>query len=104
MTLWAKVDKSGGTPRPLRPDADAARAARNSEGEVSLGLRAEQKIFMEIFPGRGNRSFLEALLKEVSGTDWTLKFSCRGAGAGQKPSRRRSRATAQAQQRCREII
>jgi hypothetical protein len=54
---------------------DAARLLEGKEGEVSLGFAREQRLMMEGLERPGNRSFLEALMKEVSGTDWSLKLS-----------------------------
>jgi len=58
----------------IRAYVDAAQLLEGKEGEVSLGFAREQKIMMEGLDRPGNRSFLEGLLKEVSGMDWTLKL------------------------------
>jgi DNA polymerase-3 subunit gamma/tau len=40
-----------------------------------LGFAPEQKSLMDIFGTQTNRKFLEALLKEITGNDWTVKLS-----------------------------
>ena len=40
-----------------------------------LGFPPDQKTVMESVSRPANSSFLEALLKELTGTDWTLKLS-----------------------------
>jgi DNA polymerase-3 subunit gamma/tau len=74
--IWSKVTQLASARRPLiRTYVDAARLLEGKEGEVSLGFAREQRIMMEGLERPGNRSFLEALMKEVSGTDWSLKLS-----------------------------
>jgi len=48
-----------------------AEGRRNFE----LGFPTEQRMVMEHLSSRANREFLEALLKEISGREWALKFS-----------------------------
>jgi DNA polymerase-3 subunit gamma/tau len=74
--IWSKVTQLASARRPLiRTYVDAARLLEGKEGEVSLGFAREQRLMMEGLERPGNRSFLEALMKEVSGTDWSLKLS-----------------------------
>jgi hypothetical protein len=40
-----------------------------------LGFPPDQAVVMEHLSSRSNREFLEALLKEITGRDWMLKFS-----------------------------
>jgi DNA polymerase III subunit gamma/tau len=40
-----------------------------------IGYPPEQKSMIETFASDNNRKFLESLLKEVSGKDWTVKFT-----------------------------
>src|SRR5262249_2813923 len=40
-----------------------------------LGFPPDQRMVMEHLSSRANREFLEALLREISGRDWALKFS-----------------------------
>ena len=42
-----------------------------------LGFPTDQRMVMEHLSSRATREFLEALLKEISGRDWALKFSVR---------------------------
>jgi len=74
--IWSKVIQLASARRPLiRTYLDAGRLLEGKEGEVSLGFAREQKMMMEGLERPGNRSFLEALMKEVSGTVWSLKLS-----------------------------
>ncbi len=43
--------------------------------DLLVGFPPEQKTAMESVAMPRNREFLEALLKEISGRDWSLKFS-----------------------------
>ena len=43
--------------------------------KVLLGFAPDQKTVMESLSRPANRSFLEALLTELTGTDWTVKLS-----------------------------
>ena len=90
--VWSKVTQLVATRRPLiRTYVDAARLLDGKEGEVSLGFAQEQKMMMEGLARPGNRSFLETLLKEVSGADWALKLSLvDGLAPVEKPIREES--------------
>ena len=90
--VWSKVTQLVATRRPLiRTYVDAARLLDGKEGEVSLGFAQEQKMMMEGLARPGNRSFLETLLKEVSGADWDLKLSLvDGLAPVEKPIREES--------------
>jgi DNA polymerase-3 subunit gamma/tau len=73
--VWAKVSQLASVRRALiRAWLDAAQLLESRPGEISLGFAREQKMAMEGLDRPNNRGFLEALLKEVSGTDWTLKM------------------------------
>ncbi len=75
---WAKALEQIGARRPLiKPWAQSA-TALGAEGRFfELGFPPAQKSAMESLATPRNRDFLEKLLREVSGRDWTLKFSTR---------------------------
>jgi len=73
--IWAKVSQLASTRRALvRSWLEAAQLLESKPGEISLGFAREQKMAMESLDRPNSRSFLEALLKEVAGTDWALKM------------------------------
>ena len=46
-----------------------------ADGISSSVFPTDQRMVMEHLSSRANREFLEALLKEISGREWALKFS-----------------------------
>ena len=99
--VWRKVVQLAYARRPLiKTWIDCRATARAPKAATfSLGFAPDQKTVMESLARPANRSFLEALLKEITGTDWTLKLSlveglppacaagrnCRRSRAGQSP-------------------
>ena len=74
--LWPKAVQLASNRRPLiRTWLGAARFLGTEGRHVLLGFSPEEKTFMESLARPGSCSFLEALLKEMSGSDWTLKMS-----------------------------
>ncbi|MEO5718450.1 MAG: DNA polymerase III subunit gamma/tau [Chthoniobacterales bacterium] len=74
--LWPKVIQLAYTRRPLLKTWLAVARLLGVEGRnVLLGFAPSDKTVMESLTRPANRSFLEELLKEVSGTDWTVKMS-----------------------------
>jgi DNA polymerase-3 subunit gamma/tau len=76
--IWEKVVAEIGTRRPFIKNwiEDAHPLGANGHN-FELGFPTDQRMVMEHLSSRANREFLEALLKEISGRDWTLKFSLR---------------------------
>ena len=74
--LWSKTVEQIGARRPLiKGWIDSAKVLGHEGRSFLLGFPPEQKTAMESISMPRNREFLEALLKEISGRDWTLKFS-----------------------------
>jgi DNA polymerase-3 subunit gamma/tau len=74
--VWPKVVQLAYVRRPLiKTWIDSARLLGAEGGTVLLGFPPDQKTVMESLARPANRSFLEALLKEVSGSDWKVKLS-----------------------------
>jgi DNA polymerase-3 subunit gamma/tau len=74
--IWPKVVQLAYTRRPLIKTWIAlARLLGTAGRNVLLGFAPDQKTVMESLSRPANRSFLEALLKELTGTDWTVKLS-----------------------------
>src|SRR5438046_9973222 len=59
----------------LRTSAAAAHVLGIEGRNFLLGFTSDEKAMMEILGTQANRKFLEALLHEVTGKDWTLKIS-----------------------------
>jgi DNA polymerase-3 subunit gamma/tau len=73
---WPKVVQLAYVRRPLiKTWIDSARLLGAEGGSVLLGFPPDQKTVMESLARPANRSFLEALLKEVSGSAWKVKLS-----------------------------
>ena len=75
--IWLKAVELSYTRRPmLRTWVDAAHYL-GTEGRnvLLLGFAPKEKTSMEGLLRANNRNFLEALLKEITGSDWTLKLS-----------------------------
>jgi len=74
--VWPKAVQLVYTRRPLiKTWIESARLLGTEGRNVLLGFAPDQKTVMESLARPANRSFLEALLKEMTGTDWTLKLS-----------------------------
>ena len=74
--IWEKVVAEIGTRRPfIKNWIEEAHPLGANGRNFELGFPTDQRMVMEHLSSRANREFLEALLKEVSGRDWTLKFS-----------------------------
>src|SRR5207237_7560706 len=76
--IWGKVVAEIGTRRPfIKNWIEEAHPLGANGRNFELGFPTDQRMVMEHLSSRANREFLEALLKEISGRDWTLKFSVR---------------------------
>jgi DNA polymerase-3 subunit gamma/tau len=74
--IWLKAVELTCARRPmLRTWIDAANYLGTEGRNVLLGFAPKEKTSMEGLLRANNRSFLEALLKEMTGTDWTVKLS-----------------------------
>ena len=74
--IWPKAVQLASTRRPLIKTWIDSAALLGTEGRsVLLGFAPDQKTVMESLSRPANRTFLEALLKELTGTDWMVKLS-----------------------------
>ncbi len=74
--VWSKVVQLTSTRRPLiKTWIDSATLLGTEGRQVLLGFPPDEKTVMESVLRPSNLSFLEALLKELTGTDWKLKLS-----------------------------
>lgn len=74
--IWGKVVAQIKTRRPfIKSWIEEAHPLGASGRSFELGFPQDQRMVMEHLSSRTNREFLEALLKEISGQDWALKFS-----------------------------
>ncbi|MBA3882656.1 MAG: DNA polymerase III subunit gamma/tau [Chthoniobacterales bacterium] len=74
--LWQKAVDQIRARRPfIKGWIDSAKVLGQEGRSFLLGFPAEQKTAMDSIATPRNREFLESLLKEISGRDWTLKFS-----------------------------
>ncbi len=74
--IWPKAVQLASARRPLiKTWIDSARLLGTEGRNVLLGFAPDQKTVMESLARPANRTFLEALLKELTGTDWTVKLS-----------------------------
>ena len=72
---WPKLVQQVYKRRPLIRDwINAARFLGVQGREVLVGFAPEEKLMMESLARPTNRSFLEGLLKELTGSEWTLKL------------------------------
>ena len=72
---WPKLVQLVYKRRPLIRDwINAARFLGAQGREVLVGFAPEEKLMMESLARPTNRSFLEGLLKELTGSEWTLKL------------------------------
>jgi DNA polymerase-3 subunit gamma/tau len=76
--IWGKVVAEIATRRPfIKNWIEEAHPLGANGRNFELGFPTAQRMVMEHLSSRANREFLEALLKEISGRDWALKFSVR---------------------------
>jgi DNA polymerase-3 subunit gamma/tau len=76
--IWGKVVAQIKTRRPfIKSWIEEAHPLGASGRNFELGFPNDQRMVMEHLSSRANREFLEALLKEISGREWALKFSLR---------------------------
>jgi DNA polymerase III subunit gamma/tau len=76
--IWGKVVAEIKTRRPfIKNWIEEAHPIGANGRNFELGFPTDQRMVMEHLSSRANREFLEALLKEISGRDWALKFSVR---------------------------
>jgi DNA polymerase III subunit gamma/tau len=74
--IWGKVVAQIKTRRPfIKSWIEEAHPLGASGRNFELGFPNDQRMVMEHLSSRANREFLEALLKEISGREWALKFS-----------------------------
>jgi DNA polymerase-3 subunit gamma/tau len=74
--VWQKAVEQIRARRPLiKGWIDSAKVLGREGRSFLLGFPPEQKTAMESVSMPRNREFLESLLKEISGRDWTLQFS-----------------------------
>ena len=74
--IWSKVVAQIKTRRPfIKSWIEEAHPIGASGRNFELGFPNDQRMVMEHLSSRANREFLEALLKEISGREWALKFS-----------------------------
>ena len=74
--IWPKAVHLASARRPLIKAWIETATLLGTEGRnVLLGFPPDQKTVMESLSRPANRSFLEALLKELTGSDWTVKLS-----------------------------
>ena len=74
--IWSKVVAQIKTRRQfIKSWIEEAHPLGASGRNFELGFPNDQRMVMEHLSSRANREFLEALLKEISGRVWALKFS-----------------------------
>ncbi|MEP7250083.1 MAG: DNA polymerase III subunit gamma/tau, partial [Spartobacteria bacterium] len=74
--IWPQVVQMAYSRRPLiKTWIDTATLLGTEGRNVLLGFAPENKTVMESLARPANRTFLESLLKELSGADWTVKLS-----------------------------
>src|SRR5437773_4833897 len=61
----------------LRNSAAAAHVLGTEGRNFLIGFAPDQKAMMDILGTQTNRKFLETLLREITGKDWTMKLSVR---------------------------
>ncbi|MBA3544099.1 MAG: DNA polymerase III subunit gamma/tau [Chthoniobacterales bacterium] len=75
-TIWPQAVQLVHKRRPLIKNwIDTARFLGTDGRNFLLGFAPDQKTVMESLARPTNRSFLEGLLKELTGTDWTVQLS-----------------------------
>ena len=85
--IWGKVVAQIKTRRPfIKSWIEEAHPLGASGRNFELGFPHAQRMVMEHLSSRANREFLEALLKEISGREWALKFSLKENLPAKTPS------------------
>ncbi len=74
--IWPQVLQQVAKRRPLiKTWVETAQFLGTDDRSVLLGFPTDQKTVMESIARPTNRSFLEGLLKELTGSDWTLQLT-----------------------------
>jgi len=85
--LWQKAVDQIRARRPLiKGWIDSAKVLGQEGRSFLLGFPPEQKAAMESIAMPRNRDFVESLLKEISGRDWSVKFSLKEGLVVQAPN------------------
>ncbi|MDQ6623334.1 MAG: hypothetical protein M3Y86_07600, partial [Verrucomicrobiota bacterium] len=85
-TLWSKAVEQIRKRRPLiKGWIDSARPLGTEGRSFLLGFPPAEKTAMESIALPRNREFLEGILKEISGRDWTLKTSLKEGLVAEAP-------------------
>jgi DNA polymerase III subunit gamma/tau len=93
--IWAKVVAQIKTRRPfIKSWIEEAHPLGASGRNFELGFPNDQRMVMEHLSSRANREFLEALLKEISGREWALKFSLKDNLPAKTPAAKSKNAPA----------
>jgi len=93
--VWSKVLAQIKTRRPfIKSWIEEAHPLGASGRNFELGFPTEQRMVMEHLSSRANREFLEALLKEISGREWALKFSLKDNLPAKTPATKSKNAPA----------
>ena len=93
--IWGKVVEQIKARRPfIKSWIEEAHPLGASGRNFELGFPNDQRMVMEHLSSRANREFLEALLKEISGREWTLKFSLKENLPAKAPAARSKNAPA----------
>jgi DNA polymerase-3 subunit gamma/tau len=93
--IWGKVVAQIKTRRPfIKSWIEEAHPLGASGRNFELGFPQDQQMVMEHLSSRANREFLEALLKEISGREWALKFSLKENLPGKAPAAKSKNAPA----------
>jgi DNA polymerase-3 subunit gamma/tau len=93
--IWGKVVAQIKTRRPfIKSWIEEAHPLGASGRNFELGFPQDQQMVMEHLSSRANREFLEALLKEISGREWALKFSLKENLPGKTPAAKSKNAPA----------
>ena len=73
--IWHKLaEKVPAQKRFLKSLIDSTRGIGTEGRTFLIGYPPEQKSMIETLATDNNRRFLESLLKEISGSDWNVKF------------------------------
>lgn len=84
--IWAKAVGEIATRRPFIKSWIREAHPLGANGRIfELGFLPDQAMVMEHLSSRPNREFLERLLKEISGRDWTVKLSLQAESIEKAP-------------------
>jgi DNA polymerase III subunit gamma/tau len=93
--IWTKLVAEIKTRRPfINSWIEQAHPLSASGRNFEIGFPSDQRMVMEHLSSRANREFLEALLKEISGRDWALKFLVKDNLPIKKPTSKAKNAPA----------